>query len=214
MKVKICGVTRAEDARVAAVLGADYVGAVLSPGFGRSVSPELAAGYLVGDGPTLVAVLVDPGLDDAVRWARRAGAGVLQLHGEEPPELLESLRNAGEWSLWKAVRVAEADDVRRAVERYGPVADGLLLDGRAPDGRGGGHGVRFPWTAAEEARAALRGLLFVAAGGLTPENVGEVVRRLEPDVVDVSSGVEATDGRKDPDLMSAFIRNAGAVRGS
>jgi phosphoribosylanthranilate isomerase len=214
VKVKICGVTRAEDARSAAVLGADYVGAVLSPGFGRSVTPEQAATYRSGDGPTLVAVLVDPAVEDAVRWARRAGAGVLQLHGEEPPALLGSLRDAAEWSLWKAVRVAEAEDVRRAVEAYAPVADGLLLDGRAHGGRGGGHGVRFPWAAAEEARDALEGLLFVAAGGLTPENVGEVVRRLEPDVVDVSSGVEAGDGSKDPELVSAFIRNARAARGS
>ena len=214
-RVKICGVTRVEDARLAADAGADFVGAVLSPGFGRSVPPSVAAGYAPGsDGPTLVAVVVDPGPGEVEAWAAESGAGVVQLHGEETPELLRSLRERGPWSLWKAVRVSMADDVRAAVERYGEVADGLLLDGARSGERGGGHGVRFPWEAAEEAREALRGLTFVAAGGLTPESVGEAVRRLRPDVVDVSSGVEARVGVKEPALVRAFARNARAAPGS
>ncbi|HZD04260.1 MAG TPA: hypothetical protein VE173_05060, partial [Longimicrobiales bacterium] len=86
--VKICGVTRVEDARVAADAGADYLGAILSPGFSRSVPARQAADFVVAGGPVLVAVLVDGGVEEVVGSARAAGARVLQLHGDEPPERL------------------------------------------------------------------------------------------------------------------------------
>ena len=112
------------------------------------------------------------------------------------------------------MRPTSAADVREAAERYGEVVDGLLLDGVRRGGRGGGHGVRFPWEAAEAARDDLGDLVLVTAGGLDPENVGEVVRRLRPDVVDVSSGVEAGHGVKDAARVEAVVRNALTAAGS
>lgn len=212
-EVKICGLTRVEDARVAAGAGADYLGAILSPGFSRSVPAERAATFVVPGGPPLVAVLVDGGLEEAVGSARTAGAGVLQLHGEEPPERLRDLRDRGDWRIWKALRVRSPDDVARALERYADVADGLLLEGWH-EGRGGGVGVSFPWEAVVRLRESFPpGLSLIAAGGLGPDNVGEAVRRLAPDVVDVSSGVEARTGVKDPERVQAFLRNARAAGG-
>jgi phosphoribosylanthranilate isomerase len=206
--VKICGVRRPEDARAAISAGADYVGAILSPGFVRSVEAETASGFLESAEAVLVAVLVNPEVEAATRAARTAGAGVIQLHGDEPPEALRQLRDEGDWRLWKAVRVRDAHDVLAAVERWAEVADGLLLDGfRA--GHAGGSGTAFPWSALEAVRAQIpAGLRLVVAGGLDPGNVAEAVRRLSPDVVDVSSGVEVGPGRKDPGRVRAFVEHA------
>jgi phosphoribosylanthranilate isomerase len=208
VRTKICGITRLEDAGLAGRAGADYVGAILSPGFRRSVEPEFASRYPEESGRPLVAVTVDAPMPDLVDIARRAGASVLQLHGDEPPERLEALRDEGEWELWKALRVRSADEVRAALDRYADAADGLLLDGWHPEHRGG-SGIRFPWDLVEPVRPEFpSGLRFIAAGGLQPENVAEAVQRLSPDVVDVSSGVEIEHGIKDPARVRAFIRNA------
>jgi len=210
--VKICGVTRPEDAAAAGRSGAAFVGAILSPGFGRSVAPEHAASYPLDrpDGRArLVAVMVDPSLDEAVEMARGSGASVLQLHGDEPPELLDELRERGPWALWKAVKVRSGVDIDEAIRRYAGVVDALLLDGAPAGTTGGGHGARFPWEAAATVRGALPPTVsLVVAGGLTPDNVREAIARLGPDVVDVSSGVEAARGIKDPDAIRAFVRAA------
>lgn len=188
--------------------GADYVGAILSAGYGRSVDAGHAATYPQATGLPLVAVTVDEPLEELVACAAVAGASVLQLHGHEPPERLEALRRAGEWELWKALRVRTAAEVEEALERYAPVADGLLLDGWHPEHRGG-SGVRFPWDLVEPLRSAFpSGLRFIAAGGLQARNVAEAVWRLRPHVVDVSSGVEITPGVKDAGRVRAFIEHA------
>jgi phosphoribosylanthranilate isomerase len=184
------------------------VGAILSPGFRRSVEPEVAARFPEVSGRPLVAVTVDADVTWLVDVAERTGASVLQLHGDEPVERLAELRSAGEWELWKALRVRSADEVRAALDRFGDSADGLVLDGWHPEHRGG-SGIRFPWDLVEPLRSEFpAGLRFIAAGGLQPDNVGEAVRRLAPDVVDVSSGVEIEHGIKDPARVRAFIRNA------
>lgn len=207
--VKICGVTRREDAAAAVQAGADFVGAILSPGFGRSVQPEHAATYPLdrpGGGARLVAVMVDPTVEEAVEVARRSGASVLQLHGNEPAEVFQDLRTRGPWSLWKAVKVRTEADVDEAIRRYAGVVDALLLDGAPAGAAGGGHGARFPWEVAATVRASLPpAVSLVVAGGLAPDNVREAIARLRPDVVDVSSGVEAAHGRKDPEAIRAFV---------
>lgn len=223
--VKICGVMRVEDARAALAAGADFVGAILTPGFGRSVQPRHAATYLEGHsgdaddgGPVLVAVLVDPDPDQAVVAARLSGAGVVQLHGEETPEVVRTVAAAGPWKVWKAVRVRETDEVARAVRRYGGLVDGLLLDGGRGGERGGGLGIPFDRGAAAALRAGTPpGVRLVLAGGLDPDNVERAVRRFRPDVVDVSSGVEIRRGQKDPRRIATFVRaarNAVGGRGS
>ena len=103
------------------------------------------------------------------------------------------------------------DEVLVALEAFAGVADGLLLDGWHPE-HAGGSGVRFPWDLVEPVRYRFpEGLTFVAAGGLRPSNVAEAVERLDPDVVDVSSGVEISPGVKDAGRIHAFIRNARAA---
>ncbi len=208
VRTKICGITRVGDAGLAGRAGADYVGAILTAGYRRSVTPEAAADFPEAAGRPLVAVTVDETLAGLVTLARRSGASVLQLHGDEPPETLAALRNEGEWELWKALRVRSAGAVLSALDRYGAVADGMLLDGWHPEHRGG-SGIRFPWDLVEPVRDRFPpGIRFIAAGGLQPDNVAEAVRRLRPDVVDVSSGVEISHGIKDAARVRAFIRNA------
>ena len=206
--VKICGITTPEDALVAQELGADYLGMILSQGFSRSILPDEAVDIgLVAETP-LVAVLVDESLDEAQRIAELSGASVIQLHGEENVEYVEELRRRGMWTIWKAVRVRDPEDVTRAVEGLGTSVDGLLLDGWHPD-RPGGSGVSFCWEGVRVMRDQIPSALkVIVAGGLTPGNVADAVRVLRPDVVDVVSGVELNIRRKDPELIGAFVRNA------
>ena len=206
--VKICGITTPEDALVAQELGADYLGMILSQGFSRSLLPDEAVDIgLVAETP-LVAVLVDESLDEAQRIAELSGASVIQLHGEENVEYVEELRRRGMWTIWKAVRVRDPEDVTRAVEGLGTSVDGLLLDGWHPD-RPGGSGVSFSWEGVRVMRDQIPSALkVIVAGGLTPGNVADAVRVLRPDVVDVVSGVELNIRRKDPELIGAFVRNA------
>ncbi len=212
IRVKICGLTRLEDARHARAAGADYLGAILSEGFGRSVEPARARAFVEAGGAPLVGVLVDAPVADAAMRARAAGAAVLQLHGDEPPALLDRLRGEGSWELWKAVRPRSDDELRRAIAAYAEHADALLLDGWHAKVRGGA-GVRFDWDLLVRVRAELPvGRRLIVAGGLTPETVADAVATLAPDVVDVSSGVESAPGRKDPAKVEAFIRAARSGR--
>jgi phosphoribosylanthranilate isomerase len=206
--VKVCGLTQREDARHAAGAGADFLGVILSPGFPRSVAATTARGFTGPQGPPLVAVLVNETVAGAASAADAAGASVIQLSGDESPGMLDDLRASGEWKVWKAVRPRSVDELRRAVARYAGHVDALHLDGWHPTARGG-TGTRVSWDLVESMHDELPpGTVLVLAGGLTPENVGEAVRRLRPDVVDVSSGVEAEVGRKDPARVERFIQAA------
>jgi phosphoribosylanthranilate isomerase len=206
--VKICGITTPEDALAAQELGADYLGMILSQGFSRSILPDEAVDIGLVAETSLVAVLVDESLDEAQRIAELSGASVIQLHGEENVEYVEELRRRGMWTIWKAVRVRDPEDVTRAVEALGTSVDGLLLDGWHPD-RPGGSGVSFSWEGVRVMRDQIPSALkVIVAGGLTPGNVADAVRALRPDVVDVVSGVELNIRRKDPELIGAFVRNA------
>jgi phosphoribosylanthranilate isomerase len=214
VRVKICGLTRAEDARAAAHAGADYLGVILTAGFGRSVSVREAARVLDGVGPTRVAVVVDEGPDEVARAARAIEAGVVQLHGSEDRTMICALRDLGDWTIWKAVRARSTEDIRRAVEGLSDVVDGFVVEGWR-EGVIGGGGVRLP-VGGRAARAVIPNeRTFVLAGGLAPENVREAVARFSPEVVDVSSGVECAPGVKDPILVQAFVHAAtGAIVGS
>ncbi|MSR36550.1 MAG: phosphoribosylanthranilate isomerase [Gemmatimonadetes bacterium] len=207
VRVKICGLTRVEDARHAAASGADYLGAILTEGFGRSVAPAFARGFAAAGGPPLVGVLVDAPVSDALLRARAAGAAILQLHGDEAPDVLDGLRQEG-LAVWKAIRPRSLEELRRSLDRYAQHADAVLLDGWHAELKGGA-GARFDWEMVGRVREELPPeLLLVAAGGLTPETVADAVAMLRPDAVDVSSGVEGAPGRKDPGKVEAFIRAA------
>jgi phosphoribosylanthranilate isomerase len=209
--VKICGVTRREDALAVDRAGASYMGVILSAGFSRSVDPAEASGLVEGIAPIPVAVLVGPDARAAEAAARAIGAGVIQLHGEEPPSVLAEIRTRGSWKLWKAVRARSADDVERTVERYADVADGILVEGWK-EGVTGGGGVGLHLEP-EVVRALIpRRLDFILAGGLTPEGVAEAVTAFRPEVVDVSSGVEQHVGIKDHARVSRFVQEARGAR--
>ncbi len=207
-EVKICGITRPADGRVAARAGATYVGTVLAPGFARSVDVPTARAVAEAAGLPLVVLLVDPSVEDAVAAARATGASAVQLHGREDPATVARVRARGPWAVWKAAPVRDAADARAALDRFGEVADALLFDGwheKLP----GGTGTRFPWRSLVDVRGRFPpGQRFVAAGGLVPGNVAQAVSILRPDVVDASSGVERGTGVKDPVKVRDFVRAA------
>jgi len=206
-KVKVCGLTRPEDAIYAARAGADFLGVVLVPDTPRFQEPEQAKVILKGIQLPTVVVIANLSRLDTLRAAEIVGADVIQLHGEESPEWVAELRQGGPWEIWKALRVRTPRELRADLERYVPVVDGLVLDGWDPVKRGG-TGVAFSWKEVAEVREEVPvDVRLVVAGGLTPENVGEAVTKLRPDVVDVSSGVERRPGIKDHPLVEAFIRS-------
>lgn len=210
--VKICGLTRRQDALAAADAGADYLGVVLVSESPRSVSVEEVRAIREGIDVPLALVTADRDPDALIEAARTTDARILQLHGNEPPGDVERLREAGDWVIWKSVRLREIGDMGRALERFDGLVDAIHLDGWHPR-RLGGTGIRFPWREVAAVRDRIpAGLGLVAAGGLTPENVAEAVRLLRPDVVDVSSGVEARPGIKDPTKIRAFLHAAGSSR--
>jgi phosphoribosylanthranilate isomerase len=202
--VKVCGLMRHGDAALAVDAGAAYLGAILAPGFRRTVTPEAARVIFGGLPARKVGVFVNAPLDELISVTTTVAVDVVQLHGDEPPEYVEAVRAAG-FEVWKAVRPRGGEEFTEAVERYGRAADALLLDGFSA-AAAGGTGTRFPW---EEVAARLsllpRGTKLVAAGGLNPENVAEAARILHPAVVDVSSGVERETGIKDEARVRGFV---------
>jgi phosphoribosylanthranilate isomerase len=205
-RVKICGLTRRQDALHAAEAGADYLGVVLVPESPRSRTPEQAGEILAGHGVPGVIVVADLAPDEMASAASKAGADVIQLHGRETPEVVSRLRDLGSWQVWKALTVRAPEDVMEGVARFGGVVQGILLDAWDPHRRGG-TGRAFSWS--DVSRAGVRfpsHVTRIAAGGLTPMNVEDAVEILRPDVVDVSSGVERSPGIKAPEKIEAFVR--------
>jgi len=212
MRVKICGICSAEDARESERLGASYLGMVLSQGFKRSLLPDQAVDIALAVDAPVVAVLVDESTTEAARIAALVGASVVQLHGEESPEFVQELKSLGDWTVWKAVRVRRPADVTQALTDYACV-DGLLLDAWHAE-LPGGTGVAFRWEVFSSLGATFPPEIdMIAAGGLNPDNVGRAVRVLSPDVVDVSSGVELAPRIKDHEKLRAFIENACKTEG-
>ena len=200
MRIKICGITRPEDAEQALALGADTVGCVFHAASARHVTEEIAQDIrvAVGDAGTLVGLFVDPTVDQVQAVLDRIELDVLQFHGEESPAFCEQFQRP----YLKAVAMS-ADADLTAVNRAYCSARGLLLDS-AHEGQFGGTGHRFDW---EWIDAGLEKRLMLA-GGLTADNVGDAIRQVRPAAVDVSSGVEKKKGIKDCDRMRAFIEAA------
>ncbi len=197
--LKVCGLTRPEDAVAAAEAGADAIGLVFFARSPRAVTLASAQRVVraLPAGVLRVGVFVDAPRAELLRLADALPLDVLQLHGHEPLADLEGLPRP----VWKALGVSRGFDLEQA-RRYAERAAALLLDagGQALPG---GSGVTFDWSLARPARALTQRL--VLAGGLTPDNVGAAIATLQPDVVDVSSGVESAPGRKDPVKLRAFV---------
>lgn len=215
--IKFCGLSRAVDAAFAASLGVRYVGCIFAGG-PRHQTPEGAAAVLAGLGPApgqrRVGVFANATPGEVASAARVAGLDVVQLHDDPTVARLAVVRAATGGEIWAVVRCAGADLPPR-LDALWEAADAVLLDARAP-GQLGGTGQTLPWRAlaaaleASRARAARSGRL-VLAGGLTPENVGEAIAALRPDVVDTSSGVECAPGVKDHRRMAAFVQAVAAA---
>ena len=201
--VKICGITCSEDGVAAAELGADSVGFVFATSR-RQVTTRTACliSRQMPAGVEKVGVFVDSSVSEMLDACSACGLGVAQLHGRETPEMVATLRSFGIVQVWKALRVCIADDLT-LMEQYLSCVDGILLDAYSPCAEGG-TGTRFEWSLAENARRP--GVRLILAGGLDPGNVCRAIDQVRPDVVDVSTGVESSPGRKDLALVRAFIR--------
>ncbi|KUM02904.1 phosphoribosylanthranilate isomerase [Chromobacterium subtsugae] len=204
VRIKICGITRAEDGAAAAALGADAVGLVFYPPSPRNVSLEQARAVIAALPPfvSVVALFVNPAREWVEQVLAACAVDVLQFHGEEEAEFCRSFRRP----YLKAVRVRPGMDLLEWAGRY-PDARGLLTDAFV-EGAHGGTGATFDWTLLPEALP----LPLILSGGLDESNIVEAVRRVKPAAVDVSSGVEASKGIKDAARMAAFI--SGARHGS
>jgi phosphoribosylanthranilate isomerase len=195
VRVKICGITRAEDALAAERAGADAIGMIFAERSSRRVDVRAAAGIVAGLGPfvTRVGVFVDAPLDEVRAAVQRLELGAVQLHGNEPAAYAAALR--GEVRIVRAMPF-EPGGTPASVDAY--PADAFLLDAPTP-----GSGRPFAWSDAEAWRGHPR---LVLAGGLDPTTVAAGIRALRPYAVDVASGVESEPGIKDAERVQAFIR--------
>jgi phosphoribosylanthranilate isomerase len=201
MKLKICGITRLEDARYAAAAGADHLGFIQHPASPRYIAPPVAKeiiGWMYG--PQAVGVFVDEGADAVNRRVEEVGFHLVQLHGEESPEVCARMR----CPVIKAFRVAAGDTaatLRTRMQPYDGIATYFLLDTHHTD-QHGGTGQAFDWAIARTLAAEFP--LFLA-GGLTAANVATAVQTVRPAGIDLSSSLEQAPGIKDFDRMAAFF---------
>ena len=207
MKVKICGITRYEDAQAAIEAGADLLGFNFYPKSPRYIDPPSASrliGTIRGRSASVqvVGVFVNSPLEAILTIMDECGLDLAQLHGDETPETLVSLNNRA----FKALRPKDATDLARLLHSYLPKtgSPACLVDAYRP-GEYGGTGQPADWTLARSVAGTHPILL---AGGLAPENVAEAIRQVRPWGVDVASGVEESPRRKAPARLAAFIKAA------
>jgi len=218
-QVKICGLTRLEDALAAVAAGADYLGFIFYPPSPRAIAPQAAAAlaaqlraadrFTRPDRPRLVGVFVNESPAAIATVLAQCGLDLAQLSGDEPPEVVTDPASPLFGRAYKALRPRSAGEAVADSARYlapdalpGPR---LLLD--TPHGRlYGGTGETGDWALAATLATAVPRLML--AGGLTPKNVAAAVARVRPFAVDVAGGVESAPGIKDPDRVRAFIAAA------
>jgi phosphoribosylanthranilate isomerase len=207
VRTKICGLTRSEDAAVAVAAGAEAVGFVFVPGTPRYLETETARRIIETLPPFVakVGLFVNAEARTVADTIGRTGVDTIQLHGDETPEFAAQFR--GTVKVIKAFRVRGVATLEQLPAWRG-VVDAWLLDAYVA-GVHGGTGARFDWELAVQAQEL--GVPVILAGGLTPENAADAVRRVRPFALDVSSGVESAPGRKDPERIHRFLA---AVRGA
>jgi phosphoribosylanthranilate isomerase len=202
-RVKICGITRTEDALAAIELGADAIGLVFYPPSPRHIALEQAESIVRQLPPfvTVVGLFVNASDAQLSQVLERVPLDLLQFHGDEPAEAC-----SGHGRPWvKAIRMRESVDLEQTAQEYAG-ASGLLLD-TYQAGVPGGTGQTFDWDRIPRELTSP----IILAGGLNAQNVQQAIRQIHPYAVDVSGGVEAAKGIKDAQKMAAFI--AGVNRG-
>lgn len=220
-RVKICGVCRSQDAAAAAGAGADAIGIVFDPNAKRCVSTDDAGKIVIGLPPFVmpIGLFVNAAAEEIRRVLRLVPLAAVQLHGDEPPEFVAELKPL---RVVKALHLAAGDTV--TLDRWQmAIGDleltnliGILLETATPGSARGGTGVVNDFAALHAMQTAghFAGLPpIIAAGGLTPQNVGDVVRLMRPFAVDVSSGVESAHREKSVEKMEAFVRAVRAADG-
>lgn len=200
MQVKICGITRTDDAMVAVEAGADAIGLIFYAGSKRFVNPGTAADIISNVSPytSIVGLFVNADAEYVQTVLNHCPLSQLQFHGDESPEFCSSFNRP----YVKSVPVSSAVNMSEIVAAHRN-ARAYLFDTQVP-GEHGGTGKTFDWQLMPQKNIGHR----VLAGGLDAENVAEAIRIAGPDAVDVSSGVEVSPGKKDPDKLYRFIRAA------
>jgi len=212
IRVKICGMKTRADMEAAASAGAAYVGLNFFAKSARSVSIAQAAA-LASEAPVglaKVGLVVNPTDADLDAITGSVPLDMIQLHGQESVERVAEIKSRYGLPVMKVIGMAEAADLA-PIDLYAQVADQIMIDAKAPKGAKlpGGNGVAFDWQ-------LLAGKKYwqapwMLAGGLTPENVAEAIRKTGARQVDVASGVETAPAQKDANLMRAFVEAAQAV---
>ena len=200
MRIKICGITRPEDADQALALGADTVGCVFHAASARHVTAKKARDIhaVVHGSGTLVGLFVDPTIEQVEAVLSSVSLHTLQFHGEEAPEFCSRFGRP----YLKAIAMTDGVDLSIISEQY-ESASALLLDS-AHNGQFGGTGHAFDWGLIDQTVSSR----VVLAGGLNADNVRSAIEQVNPAGVDVSSGVEREKGIKDVAMMRAFVKAA------
>jgi phosphoribosylanthranilate isomerase len=215
-RVKICGVTSVDDALVAVEAGADAIGLNFFSGSRRCIGAAEARRITdaVSRQVECVGVFVNAPAEAIRETCTQAALQIVQLHGDEPPAFLQELDFG--LRIIRARRLGEngmqaiGADVMECRNAAGVVPDAVLVDATAP-GEFGGTGRTADWERIAGYRRWLGELPLILAGGLTPHNVDQAIRIVEPHAVDVASGVESSPGKKDPVKMRDFIAAAKAA---
>jgi phosphoribosylanthranilate isomerase len=207
--VKVCGITRPQDAELAVSLGAWAIGMIFYEPSPRRCSLEQA--QLISQAlrrkVELVGVFVNESLPRIAGLAEQLQLSIVQLHGDEGPSFCAEVARRTGAKVCKAAQVAGSGDVQD-LERFH--VDFHLVDATSDSGLRGGTGATFDWALLDRRRSSVP---LILSGGLSPENVGEAIDAVRPFAVDVASGVEEAPGRKDEQKMRAFfdaVARAGA----
>ena len=203
--IKICGLKTEEAVDRAVALGATHIGFIFFAKSPRHIEPA-DAGRLadrVRGKVKIVSVSVDPDNDDLDELIDLIRPDILQLHGKETPDRVLGIKAVTGLPVWKALSIADADDLRR-IEAYDGIANRFLLDAKPPKNSElpGGNGVSFDW----RLLSGLDGSVdYMLSGGLNKNNIGEALRIARPTGIDTSSGVESSPGVKDLKMMDEFF---------
>jgi phosphoribosylanthranilate isomerase len=206
-RVKMCGITRLEDAELATSLGAWALGFILWPQSKRACDPAVAAGIAraVRRRAGLVGVFVNAGLDEIVHAVDAIGFTHVQLHGDEGPAFCSAVAQRTGARVIKALRISSGADILDAQRFH---TDFHLYDS-AVRGARGGTGATWDWRLVAQRRSHVP---LIVSGGLTADNVSDAIAASRPWAVDVASGTEAAPGIKDPEKVEAFMAAAQSER--
>ncbi len=203
VSVKICGINDPAALKAAVKAGANYIGLVFYPSSPRYVDISMAQALsgLTPDNVGVIGVFVNPSDEEVLTASKGAYLDYIQLHGDETPERIAEIKQLTSLPVIKAFRVAQEQDLS-SLSKYEKVADWLLFDARISSGEYGGTGHSFDWGLLAEKEMHLP---WILSGGINLDNVSEALEQLTPDIIDLSSGVESSPGKKDPEKIKAFF---------